>query len=768
VDPFLSIAFLTALPLAVVPIVLHLFDRRRNVVIEWGAMQFLMEAAAERTSARRLKQWLLILFRVLSLAFLILALARPTLPGRWFGNKQRGETIIVLDNSLSMEREAGEESRFDEAISAVTGLIEDLPDGETVRVLLASPYPIWATAGSLRVEAGSREQLADQLHGLETAGGRSDLLAALFTALQAERPPTLDSRRIVLVTDGQASDWSFDDEVNWQRFRESLKSAPLPTDLEIIELSEEQEPRNNLAVQNLRGSRAVVGVDQVITLGAQIVNLGSGASSPETIQWSIGGETTLESDVPAIEGGKVYDVFLQHSFSEPGLYAVDCRLDADDVLRADNEATTIIEVVESIPILLTESSPGLAEMQRDAFFVGAALGWIDGGPLDEHSVYSPRVIDPDDLSFTELSGQHAVVIPNFQSLSQEAVERLEEFVDQGGGLWIALGPRTDAAGFNQFLFADGNGLSPLAIDRISEQTDSVGETSGIGINPFQREHPATAHLTDSQKLDIGDVTVETRWRFRPAPEGRETSVLLSLTNGEPLAVEKYYGRGRVIVQAVPLRMQWSDLARSQAFVVMTGEWMSYLTAPRAVQHNLAPGEPIIVERSDEGLSSAILNTPQGDEVELTASMREGRVVFQSGRTALPGDYTLELGTAGETIPFHVRRDEAESDLTRLSADDRKLFAELTGLWQDATADGFRGTTQSEPVWPLLLMLLIALMAGELILSGIIARERFGSNPIAESAGLVGSDPSSLPAEPSQPETRHTKTRKVKVEAGVSG
>ena len=51
---FLSIAFLTALPLAAVPILLHLFDRRRNVVIEWGAMDFLMEAAAQRTSARKL------------------------------------------------------------------------------------------------------------------------------------------------------------------------------------------------------------------------------------------------------------------------------------------------------------------------------------------------------------------------------------------------------------------------------------------------------------------------------------------------------------------------------------------------------------------------------------------------------------------------------------------------------------------------------------------------------------------------------------------
>ena len=118
---FLSIAFLTALPLAALPILLHLFDRRRNVVIDWGAMQFLMEAAAQKTSARKLKQWLLILLRVLSVLFLILALARPTLPGSWIGNKERSETIVVLDNSLSMERKAGDESRFEAARGEFTG-----------------------------------------------------------------------------------------------------------------------------------------------------------------------------------------------------------------------------------------------------------------------------------------------------------------------------------------------------------------------------------------------------------------------------------------------------------------------------------------------------------------------------------------------------------------------------------------------------------------------------------------------------------------------
>ena len=213
---FLSMAFLAALPLAAAPILLHLFDRRRNVVIEWGAMQFLMEAATRRTSARKLKQWLLLLLRVLAVAALVLSLAQPMLPGNWFGNTERGETIFIVDNSMSMLRTTGDMSLFDAAIEHAAESIQEMPPGDSVRVLLASPYPTWAMGGSMRVDSGFREAIKDEMRELQPTHGRSDLLSALFTAAQAEDAPSQHKRRIVLLTDGQGSDWSIADDAGWK------------------------------------------------------------------------------------------------------------------------------------------------------------------------------------------------------------------------------------------------------------------------------------------------------------------------------------------------------------------------------------------------------------------------------------------------------------------------------------------------------------------------------------------------------------------------
>ena len=115
---FLSIAFLLALPLAAVPILLHLFDRRRRVVIDWGAMQFLVQAARRRTSARRLQEWLLLLLRTLAVLCLVLRIARPLVQSRWSGPGERHEHILIIDNSLSMMRVAGEKSLYEEALQS--------------------------------------------------------------------------------------------------------------------------------------------------------------------------------------------------------------------------------------------------------------------------------------------------------------------------------------------------------------------------------------------------------------------------------------------------------------------------------------------------------------------------------------------------------------------------------------------------------------------------------------------------------------------------
>jgi hypothetical protein len=736
---FLGAAFLFALPLAAAPIVLHLFDRQRSVVIQWGAMQFLVEAATRKTSARRLRQWLLLLLRVAAIAALVFALARPLAPGRWLGGAQRSETILVLDNSLSTQREANGRTAFAELQTRADEALNALSPGDAVRLMVTSPYATWVTPASVRIDAASLLALRDQLRELRPTAGAGDLRAALLKAVQADAADeTFVERRVVLLTDGRRANWKIDDAEGWRRFREALAAARLPTRVESIEVGEIAVERGNVAVNRLRAGRALVGAHQPLTITAELQNYSTSASKPSALAWSIGGKTLGETHVPSLAPGQRQDIVWRHAFDRIGAFAVSCRLDAQDDLPADNRAALVVEVVDRVPVLLVEGAEHLAELQQDAYLVRAALGRIEGeNSGDYRAVFEPRTISPERLETIDLDEFRAVVIPNFTAISGQAVERLSQFVAQGGGLWLALGPRTDVGEFNKRLFNDGDGLSPVAIDEaineiVDESAARQEDKPRTTINPFQKSHPATAELADDERLDTGEVKISRRFRFRKSAAARDMATLLDLTNGEPLAVERRLGRGRVIVQGIPLAMPWSDLAVSQAFVVMVHDWLGYLGEPKAVRHNLAPGEPISLSVAGAEQGEATLTTPAGD-VAVTGEPAEGGLTFRTSRTMLPGDYSLEIGVSGDAIAFHVARDPIESDLTSLFAADRTILAEAAGLGGDAGSMRIASNSPREPLSPLLLMALVALIAGELWLSGATARQRFGVDEISETS-----------------------------------
>lgn len=106
---FLQPMLLAALPLIALPILIHLINQRRFQTIRWGAMMFLLAANRMSRGYAKLRQWLILLFRTLAIAGLIVGVARPLASG-WLGLTAGGRpdtTIILLDRSPSM-RQQGE------------------------------------------------------------------------------------------------------------------------------------------------------------------------------------------------------------------------------------------------------------------------------------------------------------------------------------------------------------------------------------------------------------------------------------------------------------------------------------------------------------------------------------------------------------------------------------------------------------------------------------------------------------------------------------
>lgn len=118
---FLQPFILWGLPLILLPVLIHLFNRLRHRSVPWAAMMFLRSATRKSTRYARLRQFLILLFRVLAILVLVLALSRP-LSGGWMGwmiSSAPDVIVVLLDRSASMEardQAGGQDSKRAEAI----------------------------------------------------------------------------------------------------------------------------------------------------------------------------------------------------------------------------------------------------------------------------------------------------------------------------------------------------------------------------------------------------------------------------------------------------------------------------------------------------------------------------------------------------------------------------------------------------------------------------------------------------------------------------
>ena len=92
---------LWGLLLLAIPIIVHLFDFRRIKKIQFSNVAFLQTIQKQNTPRRRVKELLILLARLLTITFLILAFAKPVIPGA-SESFSSGDNLLVLDNSQSM------------------------------------------------------------------------------------------------------------------------------------------------------------------------------------------------------------------------------------------------------------------------------------------------------------------------------------------------------------------------------------------------------------------------------------------------------------------------------------------------------------------------------------------------------------------------------------------------------------------------------------------------------------------------------------------
>jgi hypothetical protein len=199
---FLQPLLLVALPLAALPIIIHLINQRRYQTMRWAGMMFLLAANRMSRGYARLRQWLILAMRVAVIAALVFAVSRPLASG-WVGLTVGGRadtTIILLDRSPSMQQTA---------VGTVTSKLETATQ-QLAATLSALGSSRWVLIDSVSCKPTELETPLALLNSSSTSGASAsaDLPAMLQAAYDYIQQNRAGRTEIWICSDLRANDWN--------------------------------------------------------------------------------------------------------------------------------------------------------------------------------------------------------------------------------------------------------------------------------------------------------------------------------------------------------------------------------------------------------------------------------------------------------------------------------------------------------------------------------------------------------------------------------
>ncbi|MFO0878108.1 MAG: VWA domain-containing protein [Gemmataceae bacterium] len=751
----LSPWMLVGLGVLAVPPIIHLLNRRRFEVVDWGAMQFLQVSEVTRRRLM-LEELMLMLLRMGLLGVLVLALAGPFLDARLpagLGSRPARDLVFVLDGSASMGAtdDVGGPSPDQKAREWMLSLLDELGPDDGVALLVARDQ-VAPVVPTLSVD---RKRLRERIETLPVPTGGAawpDALKQAFTVL--ERSQKL-RREIILLGDDQKFSWADTDTL----FRWELVSHELN-----LERLGDQRPKiwavnlapgrlahpPNYGLAPLSNNRPVVSVDREILFRGELLVAGQPRySAPYRLRLEVDGKQVRDLPPPGGKGGELpvprdgkLPFSFPHRFTRPGSHLVSVILEADppaderppgyvirDRIPGDNRQDYSVEVLSALPVLIVDGGSARATSpRRRTDFLRDALS----PARDRNPAVQARVVPADDLQAPLFQGElrpRVVILQDVARLQPTQVDLLSSFVAEGGGLFVTLGERANATWYNETLYRNGEGLLPARLDGMAGDEKAAADVARPDAASFK--HPVLDLFEKVQAGGLADARFPRWWKL--TTPGRHSAGIpvgqLEYRGGKtPLLVERAFQAGRVLVSAVPLDNTWgTNLVDLPAFVPLAHEAVYYLAGARSADFNLRAGQPLRWRTLATSLDGFLLRLPSGEERPLSVAPGDegtfpvqwirqdpgNQLVFEGVRE--PGVYRLTTPDAG-VVYYVVPSDPRESDLTPCSAEERAVVAQRLGIVDETDRETILGSAESETrrqeFWWILLVGLIGLLCLE--------------------------------------------------------
>ncbi|MCG3777430.1 MAG: hypothetical protein JW388_0119 [Nitrospira sp.] len=551
---FLSPLLLWGLPLILLPVLIHLFNRLRYRPMNWGAMMFLRMATRKSTRYAKLRQYLILLFRCLAVAALLMAIARPLVGGwaGWMVSSRPDVILILLDRSASMEDKNGGTlvTKRETALKTLANTAKAY--SESSRVLLLD-------------HTGKHPKEIANLNDISTVPttAATDTAADVPAMLQAAIDWIIEAKpgntEIWLASDLQQSNWHPEAQARWGAMREGMLNLPQNIRVRLLAMNEPTESNVSVTIEEInrqqRGNSAELELvlklerkETVVQDAFPIDFYFNDVPTGERVTVKFEGQTMRyrrRMTLPAADSGGWGHVQLP-----------------DDSNARDNRAYFVYGQQELTSVAVVGSDP-----------IARRVLQIAASPDPASTNVVAEVILNDKLGDANWS-KYAAVLWQSKPPEGDMAAKLQVYVNSGGILIFF--PSGETGSF------EGLGWGEV-------QTAAVNES--FKVSRWETGEGPLANTAEGTQLPMEDLEIIKRQVI-----SSESTVLARYSDNTPLVVRQIMGRGQALMCGTLPLEEWSSLTEGFVLVPMIQRLVSAGASRLTAARQLVCGEATTGDR----------------------------------------------------------------------------------------------------------------------------------------------------------------------------
>jgi hypothetical protein len=747
-------------PLALLPIILHLLTLQRLRTVELPTFRFLFDSYVQQRRRMQFLEALLAMLRTLFLLLFIVMVGRPVVKhwDRLFGAAAGSggrDVILLVDASASMNAKSAGTSAFERGRAAARAVVDRLGKGDQVTLVRvgARPEEVFSRFNT------DTKGIQAKIDELQPGSSRANLFAALLHLFGPEAARRT-SPALYLFTDCQSNSWK---EVRTQGLDRLL---PAGTSFTVVDVGPRQAPSNLAVVGDPpRRNRAIAGLPFLLT--PRIVNHGK-SEVEVTLSVHVDDKQVGRPETLTVKPGSTEVRTVVYTPTEPGLkrgrFEIVPR--TPDAFPDDDRFEFTLAALPRVKVLLVNGNASPDEFQDEAHFLKTALtSKADPDPVGPASRAGPgagaarlaaptlpttreiqqalevQTVPQAALTQALLRDASVVVLANCGALSDAQFQDLRAFVRGGGGLAIFPGDRVADVSYNtRFFPVPGPQGEKLTDARLLPATGDPENADTYSALEFDTGHPALVVFANPQARHFKTVRVYRHFGLEVPKKARNARVLAWFEGTQkPAVVESNLGEGTVLLAAFPAHPRWGNLPLKPDFVPLMLRLVSHIEhrpeaeAPAVV---VADGTAEIALSSTWDPAEVTVKPPTGPAIALPLERSGARLLGAFEKTAQRGVYTVEARSTRPDLVktaklgFAVNLAPEESDFSLVGeADIRKLLPDgvsLTYVDASAQAQDLQGTMgQQRELWGVFIWVLFAIIGVEFLLATVSGRKREG-------------------------------------------